>query len=79
MNIYTQHFTAQCASNSRLVAYALTIESHVTIMVEDIQAEVGKLKSGYHEVFADQLFARFGGRQTMTAHHHGTDITTVRP
>ncbi len=79
MNIYTQHFTARCANNNRLVSYALTIESHVTIMVEEIQAEVAKLESGYHEKFADHLFARFGGLQTMTAHHHGTDITTVRP
>jgi hypothetical protein len=79
VNIYTQHFTAKCASNNRLVSYALTIESHVTIMVEDIQAECDKLQSGYHEQFADDLFARFGGRQTISAHRHGTDITTIRP
>lgn len=79
MNIYTQYFTAECASNKRNVSYKLVIESHVTIMVEQIQSEVAKLTSGYHEEFADALFARFGGRQTLMAHHHGTDITTVRP
>lgn len=79
MNIYTQHWTALCANNDRQVCYTLVIESRTTIMVEDIQAEVAKLSSGYHERFADDLFARFGGRQTISAHHHGTDITTVRP
>lgn len=79
MNIYTQYFTARCANNNRLVSYTLTIESHVTIMVEDIQAEVAKFEHGYHEQMADHLFAKFGGRQTMSAHHHGTGIVTVRP
>jgi hypothetical protein len=79
LNIYTQHFTAECVNNSHTVAYDLTIESRTTIMVEDIQSEVSKLKRGYHEHFADSLYARFGGKQMITAHHHGTDITTVRP
>lgn len=79
VNTYTQHFTALCMKNGRTVSYKLTIESRTTIMVEDIQAETAKLKRGYHENFADGLHERFGGTQTITAHHHGTDIMTVRP
>ncbi len=79
MNIYTQRFTSKCAANDRTVHYTLVIESQETIMVEEIQRAVAGMPLGYHEKFADDLFARFGGRQTMTAHHHGTDITTVRP
>lgn len=78
MNTYTQHFRATCPNNGRSVDYVLTIESVWTILVEEIQAAVTKL-TGYHEDFADQLFAQFGGRQTLTAHHHGTDVRTVRP
>lgn len=78
MNIYTQKFRATCPANGRSVDYTLTIESTRTIMVEDIQAAVTGLK-GYHEDFADQLAAQFGGNQTLRAYHHGTDIVTVRP
>jgi hypothetical protein len=79
MNIYQQVFTARCARNKRRVKYTLTIESHDTVMVEDIQRAVAKFETGYHEAFADRLFERFGGKQTLSAHHHGTDITTIRP
>lgn len=78
MNIYTQRFRASCPTNGRSVDYILTIESPRMILVEDIQMAVADLK-GYHETFADQLFAKFGGCQTLIAHHHGTDIRTVRP
>jgi hypothetical protein len=56
----------------------LTIESPRMIMVEDLQAATSEL-NGYHEEFADTLWQSFGGRQTLIAHHHGTDIETVRP
>lgn len=78
MNIYTQRFRGTCPANGRTVDYLLTIESSHTIMVEDIQQAVADL-NGYHEYFADKLFAQFGGRQQLVAHHHGTDIRTVRP
>lgn len=78
MNIYRQTFRATCPANGRTVDYSLTIAVGRTIMVEDIQAAVADL-NGYHEDFADKLFATFGGRQTLTAHHHGTDVETVRP
>jgi hypothetical protein len=79
MNIYTQRFRASCPVNNRSVDYVLRIESAAVIRVEDLQSVVGEFKSGFHEDFADQLFAKFGGMQTMCAHHHGTDIKTVRP
>lgn len=78
MNIYIQRFRATCPANGRTVDYALTIETSRTIMVEEIQAAVADLK-GYHEDFAADLFRIFGGKQTLSAHHHGTDVTTVRP
>jgi len=78
LNIYTQRFRATCPTTRRTVDYVLTIESSRMIMIEEIQTTVAKLK-GYHEELADKLFALFGGRQTLTAHHHGTDIQTVRP
>jgi hypothetical protein len=79
VNIYTHRFTAKCPNNSRVVTYNLTIESHDTIMVESLQSEILNFDIGYHEQIADKLFERFGGRQTITAHHHGTHITTIRP
>jgi hypothetical protein len=79
VNIYTHHFSATCPRNKRQVAYALRIESREQIMVEDLQAFVEELTEGYHEGFADDLHARFGGTQTLEADHHGTHIRTVRP
>lgn len=78
MNIYRQPFRATCPKNGRSVDYMLTIESPRMIMVEDIQEIVAKL-AGFHEDFADTLWEHFGGRQILTAHHHGTDVETVRP
>lgn len=78
MNIYTQRFWATCPTNGRSVDYVLTIETDRLIMVEDIQQAVEKLQ-GYHEEFADKFLALFGGKQTLLAYHHGTQIQTVRP
>jgi hypothetical protein len=48
------------------------------IPVEHIVTATGLIKFGYHENIADELHERFGGRQTLEAHHHGVDIYTVR-
>lgn len=77
MNTYLQRFTAVCPNNGQPINYLLKIESKETIMVEKIRAAVGRLRRGFHEDFADKL-ARLGGRQTMTADHHGTRIKTIR-
>lgn len=80
MNIYTQRFFALCTKTKARVEYKLTIESHKTIMVEEIQNAVAEFESGdYHEAIADELHEKFGGTQTLDAHHHGTDIRTIRP
>lgn len=79
MNIYTQRFWAICPRNKRPVDYVLSIETDEQIMVEDLQQFVETLKEGYHEQFAADLHTRFGGMQTLDAHHHGTHIRTVRP
>ncbi len=80
-NIYRTLFEAPCVVNEQKVEYDLRIETTRTIMVEDIQAavvEAVKLEKPYHETMADFLFERFGGRQSMTAFHHGVEITTER-
>jgi hypothetical protein len=79
LNIYTQRFTVRCPNNETPVGYTLKIYSSHMIYVESIQEEVLKYTHGFHEEIADQLFAKFGGQQVITAHHHGTDITTTRP
>lgn len=78
MNIYRHRFVAQCPNNDRMVDYSLTIRSNRMIMVEDIQGATTGL-TGFHEAFADMLFAKFGGSQIIVAHHHGTDVETIRP
>jgi hypothetical protein len=78
MNIYRHTFIAKCPNNDRQVDYHLTIRANRMIMVEDIQATTSDM-TGFHETFADMLFAKFGGQQTLTAHHHGTDVETIRP
>jgi hypothetical protein len=78
LNIYRHSFRAFCPTNKLSVDYLLTIESSRMIMIEKIQAAVVNL-TGYHEEIADHLWARFGGRQNLVAHHHGTDVETIRP
>lgn len=79
MNYYTQRFFATCPRTKARVEYTLTIETHEVIFVEDLQEYTGRMESDYHEGIADSLYDRFGSNQTLTAHHHGTDIRTTRP
>lgn len=77
MNKYDHYFSTKCPENGASIAYALTIETTQKIMVEDIASEC-KFDAAHHEDVADKLHARFGGRQTMVASHHGFRITTIR-
>ena len=79
MNRYQLSFSARCPVNGRAVRYDVTVEtpSGRTIMVEDLQAACA-VEETLHEPLADALFVRFGGRQVITALHHGVRITTVR-
>lgn len=77
MNLYQHRFAAECPNNGLTIDYSLTIISGATIMVEDIveQCRVGPT---FHEVLADMLYKRFGGRQLLCATHHGVFIGTIR-
>jgi len=78
LNRYHVTFKATCPNNGVEIDYDLTIDTKLTIMVEEIMEEVQNITSGYHEDIADRLADRFFGRQTLKGHHHGVDITTVR-
>jgi hypothetical protein len=79
MNVYTQHFRSMCPKGGNWVDYLLTIETTDVIMVEAIQDAVKKFDGLFHEQIADDLWQQFGGRHRIVAHHHGTDVETVRP
>lgn len=78
MNRYIRQFSAICPNNAAVIIYHLMIETDEVIMVEDIVSETDAIGQGYHEAIADHMHAKFGGRQIITAHHHGVDILTRR-
>jgi len=78
LNTYMVQFFAFCPTNGARILYTLSIEINTMILVENLIEVVTEHDRGYHEDIADQLFREFGGKQTMTAHHHGVEIKTVR-
>lgn len=78
LNVYTTEFFARCPTNGIRVKYALRIEVTNTIPVEAIIDRIEKIREGFHEAIADELFAAFRGKQILTADHHGVHIETVR-
>jgi hypothetical protein len=78
MNIYRHTFTAVCPSDGDTIIYSLEIRSLQTIMVEHIKTATALIKTGYHELIADELADRLGGDQTIVATHQGVQIETVR-
>lgn len=78
MNTYTTQFFAFCPNNGARILYTLVLEIASVVMVEDLIDAVTLHARGFHEVIADDLSREFGGKQTMTAHHHGVEIKTVR-
>lgn len=78
MNAYTTRFFARCPSNQIRIDYSLRIETYEMLGVEDILTALDEVDEGYHEEIADQMFARFGGIQKLTADHHGVTIETIR-
>ena len=78
MNAYTTKFFADCPINRVRIEYRLRIETSAMLPVEDLIATVESIGDGYHEEIADQLLARFGGRQILIADHHGVTIETTR-
>lgn len=78
MNKYSRTFVSVCPSNHASIIYSLVIESEKMIYVEHINTAVAIFRKDYHEKIADELFKAFGGKQTITAHHHGVDVETKR-
>jgi poly(3-hydroxybutyrate) depolymerase len=81
VNIYRARFSATCPNNGATIAYQLAIEAPFIIMAEAITAActaAAECPKPYHENIADFLHSKLGGRQVITAHHHGVDIITVR-
>jgi len=78
MNIYCFKFECECPNNQQRIAYRVEIRSAQTIMVENIAGFFLSFTAAYQEDIADQSYQRFGGQQTISAHHHGVDIETRR-
>lgn len=78
MNIYQHRFIATCPNDGARIAYTICIESDDVLMAEAIEAACRFTDSVYHEILADELHAKFGGRQRIEARHGKVDITTVR-
>lgn len=78
MNRYKIKFHATCPVNGDAIEYSLTIESSKMIPAESIKEAVDQCANGFHEAFADELHAKFGGRQFISAIHGGVLIETER-
>ena len=78
MNAYQAQFFANCPNNGMRILYTLRIETTEMIPVEQIIARVEGAGETYHEELADELLLSLGGKQTLTADHHGVTITTTR-
>jgi hypothetical protein len=79
VNTYRFSFMRLCPSDGALIDYRLEISTRQTIMVEDLISACVQVGPVYHEALAEDLLARFGGRQTLEAVHQGVTVTTVRP
>lgn len=79
MNTYSTEFFSYCPSNDVRVHYKLVIQTKAVIIVEDLLAELRNQHRNYHEKIADELHEKFGGKQTLTAFHHGVLIESTRP
>jgi len=78
VNRYKIKFNAICPVNGDAIEYSLTIESSKMIPAENIKEAVDECTNGFHEAFADELHAKFGGKQFMTAIHGCVLIETER-
>jgi len=78
-NTYMRQFVARCPNNDLPILYSLSIMTDGRVIpVEDILEVTDAIGADFHETIADRLHGLFGGHQTLVAHHHGVDITTVR-
>jgi hypothetical protein len=78
LNTYKHAFMRNCPANGEAIQYSLTIEADCFVPVEAIASAVSALPNpAFHEDMADRL-RKLGGRQTLSAVHHGTEIVTER-
>ena len=78
MNRYDHTFSAICPSDGATIIYHLRLKTEATVLAEDIIATCQFTAPKYHEALADELLAKLGGRQRITAMHQGVFITTTR-
>jgi hypothetical protein len=69
MNTYKTEFFCLCPLNETRIKYFLEIATD----------EFKNYASGFHELIAEDLHKKFGGKQTLVADHHGVTIETTRP
>lgn len=79
MNVYTFRFSATCPVDARPIDYAATIVTCRVIPAELLTAWASEQSTTLHEDAADDLHARFGGRQIVVATHSGVLVQTLRP
>lgn len=77
-NRYTHQFMSMCPVNGKTIFYTLDIHTTRMIKVEEITAVSAKCHIGYHEAIADEFLKTFGGKQRLSAYHHGVHIKTIR-
>lgn len=78
MNTYRADFHARCPDNGARIHYHWTLITAQVVRVEKINDALDAVRIGFHEDIADDLHRLFGGKQTMTAEHHGVTIETMR-
>lgn len=78
MNTYSTEFFGKCPTNNVRIKYELEIQTTSIIFVESILEFINKIDNQYHEIMADLLLERFGGKQVLVAYHHGVVIKTER-
>lgn len=78
MNRYDHTFSALCPSDGATVIYHLCLKTEAVVMAENITTACQFSTPKYHEALADELHAKFGGKQKISALHQGVHITTTR-
>jgi len=78
LNTYTTKFLLTCIVNQKPVEHFLTISTQRVIVVEELLFFIKNLEPAFHEIIADKLAEKFGGKQTLVANHHGVTISTER-
>lgn len=77
VNKYRFSFVCACPDGGELITYSVSIVTGRFANIRDLMTwHHGPAK--YHETIADEMFAAFGGEQTITATHQGVYIVTER-